>query len=90
MIHQLRTYEIFEHNKAAFHARLRDHAMRFMQRHGFQLLATWETRTAERTEFIYLLAWPDEATMLRTPARLAPMAARMDSRSFCPCIARPP
>lgn len=26
MIRQLRIYEIFEHNKAAFHARLRDHA----------------------------------------------------------------
>ena len=28
MIHQLRIYEIFERNKAAFHARFRDHAMR--------------------------------------------------------------
>ena len=26
MIHQLRIYEIFEHNKAAFHDRFRDHA----------------------------------------------------------------
>jgi hypothetical protein len=25
MIHQLRIYEIFEHNKAAFHERFRDH-----------------------------------------------------------------
>ncbi len=63
MIHQLRIYEIFEHNKAAFHARFRDHAARLMRNYGFNILAMWETRTNERTEFVYLLAWPDEATM---------------------------
>ncbi|HMT20393.1 MAG TPA: NIPSNAP family protein [Promineifilum sp.] len=63
MIHQLRIYEIFEHNKAAFHDRFRDHAWRIMRTYGFQILAIWETQTADRTEFIYLLAWPDEATM---------------------------
>src|SRR5688500_8026786 len=63
MIHQLRIYEIFEHNKAAFHARFRDHAMRIMRTHGFDILAMWETQTAERTEFVYLLTWPDEPTM---------------------------
>ena len=30
MIQQLRIYEIFEKNKAAFHARFRDHAARIM------------------------------------------------------------
>ena len=30
MIHQLRIYEIFEHNKAAFHQRFRDHAARII------------------------------------------------------------
>jgi heme-degrading monooxygenase HmoA len=63
MIHQLRMYEIFEHNKAAFHARFRDHAARIMKTYGFNILAMWETKTAQRTEFVYLLAWPDEATM---------------------------
>lgn len=63
MIHQLRIYEIFEHNKAAFHARFRDHAARIMQTYGFDILAMWETRTENRTEFVYLLKWPDEATM---------------------------
>lgn len=62
MIHQLRIYEIFERNKAAFHARFRDHATRIMARHGFQILAMWETRSATRTEFAYLLAWPDVET----------------------------
>jgi hypothetical protein len=63
MIHQLRIYEIFEPNKAAFHDRFRDHAARIMRRHGFVIVAMWETRHAERTEFVYLLAWPDEACL---------------------------
>ncbi|HEY9566940.1 MAG TPA: NIPSNAP family protein [Thalassobaculum sp.] len=63
MIHQLRIYEIFEPSKAAFHARFRDHAARLMRGHGFDIRAMWETTTEARTEFVYILAWPDEATM---------------------------
>lgn len=63
MIHQLRIYEIFEHNKAAFHARFRDHAVRIMKRHNFNILIMWEARTRDRTEFVYLLEWPDEAAL---------------------------
>jgi hypothetical protein len=62
MIHQLRIYEIFEPNKAAFHDRFRDHAMRIMARHGFHIVAMWETRSASRTEFAYIQAWPDIET----------------------------
>src|SRR5690606_17550811 len=62
MIHQLRIYEIFEHNKAAFHARFRDHAMRIMQKYGFEFVAIWEARDEQKTEFVYILAWQDEAT----------------------------
>ncbi len=62
MVHQLRIYEIFEQNKAAFHARFRDHAARIMQTYGFTILAMWESSNEARTEFAYLLAWPDEAT----------------------------
>ena len=62
MIQQLRIYEIFENNKAAFHARFRDHAARIMQtRYGFRIIAMWETKFGDRTEFAYLLEWPDEA-----------------------------
>lgn len=61
MINQLRIYEIFEHNKQAFHERFRDQAARIMARHGFRILAMWETKTEQRTEFVYLLAWPDAA-----------------------------
>ena len=62
MIHPLRVYEIFERNKAAFHARFRDHAMRIMTKDGYEFVAMWEAKTDQRTEFIYLLAWPDVAT----------------------------
>jgi hypothetical protein len=63
VIQQLRIYEIFENNKAAFHARFRYHAARIMRtKYGFQIIAMWETRFGEKTEFVYLLAWPDEAT----------------------------
>jgi heme-degrading monooxygenase HmoA len=60
MIHQLRIYEIFGTNKDAFHARFRDHAARIMKRYGFDIVAMWEGKTEERTEFVYLLRWPDE------------------------------
>ena len=63
MIHQLRIYEIFEPNKAAFHDRFRDHAARLMKTYGFHILGMWEAQTEKRTEFVYLLAWPDEMTM---------------------------
>jgi hypothetical protein len=62
MIHQLRIYEIFEANKAAFHARFRDHAARIMARYGFHIRAMWETHRQGRTEFVYLLEWPDDRT----------------------------
>jgi NIPSNAP protein len=62
-IHQLRVYEIFDGNKQGFHDRFRDHAMRIMARHGFRIVATWETKNVDRTEFVYLLEWPDKATM---------------------------
>src|SRR5262245_12626093 len=73
MIQQLRIYEIFENNKAAFHARFRDHAARIMRsRYGFRIVAMWETKLPDRTEFAYLLEWPDEAA--KTAAWAAFMA----------------
>jgi len=62
-IQQLRIYEIFEDNKQAFHDRFRDHAARIMARYDFQIVAMWESQSGNRTEFVYLLEWPDEATM---------------------------
>lgn len=62
-IHQLRVYEIFEGNKTAFHERFRDQAIPIMERYDFDIAAMWEARTPARTEFVYILRWPDEATM---------------------------
>ena len=47
MIHQLRIHEIFEYNKAAFHARFRDHAAGIMARHGFHIVGMREAKSAE-------------------------------------------
>ncbi|HEV8330461.1 MAG TPA: NIPSNAP family protein [Steroidobacteraceae bacterium] len=63
VVHQLRIYEIFDNNKQAFHDRFRDHAMRIMAKYDFHIVAMWETKNGARTEFVYLLEWPDEATM---------------------------
>jgi hypothetical protein len=62
-VYQLRIYEIFEHNKDAFHARFRDHAVPIMKKHGFTIRSMWESRLNGRTEFVYLLEWPSEAVM---------------------------
>ena len=63
VIHQLRIYEIFDANKKAFHDRFRDHAMRIMAKYDFKIVATWESKKDNRTEFVYLLEWPDRETM---------------------------
>lgn len=63
MIYQLRIYEIFEHNKTAFHERFRDHATRIMRSYGFEIVSMWESKTETRTEFVYLLVWPDAQAM---------------------------
>ena len=63
VIHQLRIYEIFDGNKKAFHDRFRDHAMRIMARYDFKIVATWEAKKDNRTEFVYLLEWPNKETM---------------------------
>jgi NIPSNAP len=63
VIHQLRIYEIFDSNKKAFHDRFRDHAMRIMAKYDFEIVATWELKKDNRTEFVYLLEWPDRETM---------------------------
>lgn len=62
-VHQLRIYEIFEKNKDAFHRRFRDHAHRIMKKYDFKIVAFWESRKDDKTEFVYLLEWPDETTM---------------------------
>ena len=63
VIHELRIYEIFDANKKAFHDRFRDHAMRIMAKYDFKIVATWESKKDNRTEFVYLLEWPDRETM---------------------------
>ncbi len=62
-IHQLRIYGLLDETRPAFHARFRDEAARIMRRHGFTIVAMWETRHEDRPEFVYLLSWPNETVM---------------------------
>ena len=78
MIHQLRIYEIFEDNKQAFHDRFENHAIRIMESYGFDFLSLWETKSEGRTEFVYLLEWPDEATMTQAWDRFMADQERKD------------
>ncbi len=65
-VYQLRVYGLVDKSKPAFHARFRDHALRIMKRHGFDIVAIWETRDASGPAFVYLLKWADEATMKKS------------------------
>ena len=37
--------------------------MRIMAKYDFKIVATWESKKGNRTEFVYLLEWPDKETM---------------------------
>lgn len=61
-VQQIRIYEIHGPNELAFHARFREHTLRIMKRHGFDVRAAWRSVDEQGTvRFIYLLNWPDRA-----------------------------
>ncbi|SBV34922.1 conserved exported protein of unknown function [uncultured Sphingopyxis sp.] len=62
-LQQLRIYEIPRANEGVFHDRFRDHALRIMARHGFAVRSIWRSEHEGKVEFVYLLDWPDAATM---------------------------
>ena len=62
-LYQLRVYQLFAPSKPLFHARFRDHAMRIMKRHGFDIAAIWEAQHDGKPEFVYLLRWRDQAAL---------------------------
>ncbi|MBP2617649.1 NIPSNAP family protein [Chryseobacterium jejuense] len=61
-LHQLRIYEIPKENRQVFLDRFRDHALRIMKKHGFNIVSIWESEFEGKTEFVYLLEWKDENT----------------------------
>jgi hypothetical protein len=65
-IYQLRVYGLNDAHKGAFHARFRDHALPIMKRHGFNVVSIWESREDSGPQFVYLLKWPDEATLKKS------------------------
>nr|WP_320160386.1 NIPSNAP family protein [uncultured Methanoregula sp.] len=64
-IYQLRIYEVSPEKRDIFHNRFKNHALMIMNRYGFNVIALWESTSVVNFEFIYLLKWPDEATMER-------------------------
>lgn len=58
-------YELNPANREHFHRRFQDQALPIMRRHGFDVVDMWESDTGEKLQFVYVLAWPDEATMDR-------------------------
>lgn len=62
-VQQLRIYEVPTENIDVFHARFRDHAARIMAKYDFDIQAMWQSEFDGATEFVYLLHWPDVATM---------------------------
>lgn len=62
-IQQLRIYEMNRSNRDNFHKRFQDHAIRIMRRHDFNIVDMWESDTGTKIQFIYILAWPNQAAM---------------------------
>jgi hypothetical protein len=62
---QLRIYEVNPDKRDIFHNRFRDNALRIMKRYDFDVIALWESVSVVNFEFVYLLKWPDAATMDR-------------------------
>ena len=59
MIYELRRYELFPHNKKAFHDRFQNHALRFFEKYSFKLIGAWDVEIGSGPAFTYLLAWED-------------------------------
>lgn len=64
-VYQLRIYEVSPDKRDVFHNRFKNHALRIMKRYGFEVIALWESSSVVNFEFIYMLKWPDAATMER-------------------------
>lgn len=61
MIHELRTYEIPNNARKAFHERFEAHAMRIMERHGIKILAIWDEEIGDMQNFCYIIEWQNLA-----------------------------
>lgn len=62
-VQQLRIYEVNRANRGAFHQRFQDHAMRIMKKYDFRVVDMWESDAGDKLQFVYVLDWPDAATL---------------------------
>jgi hypothetical protein len=56
MIYELRRYELFSHNKKAFHDRFQNHFLPLSEKYGFKLIGAWDTEIGDGPSFTYILA----------------------------------
>ncbi len=57
MIHELRTYEIPNNARRAFHERFEKHTLPIMQRHGIKVLIIWDEEIGDMQNFCYIIEW---------------------------------
>lgn len=63
MIHQLRIYEINPSLKEQFDIRFKEHATRIMHKYEFDIKAMWYSEKENKSEFVYILEWPNKETL---------------------------
>jgi len=61
MIYEIRTYELLNHTRKAFHDRFRVHVIRLFQKHGIELVGAWETEIGDLQNFVYIIKYNDFA-----------------------------
>lgn len=62
-LRELRIYDINRPNREPFHERFQDHAIRIMKKYKFNIVDMWESDTGDKLQLVYIVAWPDKATM---------------------------
>jgi NIPSNAP len=59
MIYEMRTYYAAAGRLADLHRRFDDHALRFFEKHGFEVVGIWNVVIGRNPRLIYLLAFRD-------------------------------
>jgi hypothetical protein len=61
MIYELRTYEIPNNVRNAFHERFEQHALPLMKQHGITVIGCWDEVIGEMQNFCYIIQWKNLA-----------------------------
>ena len=64
MIYELRRYKLEPRNKIYFYERFEKQFLPIANRHGLKVVGAWDVNNSSET--VYILAWPDLATLQST------------------------